>query len=1089
MGDSLLDGGWPIDLGLAAEPVALDDVLRAIAEERRSGCRPTPIEVLEVHPIDEDGRLLDLTVRAEEPLPGSGVWQGATVRRSLLSGGEGAWSGIVGLVEPEQGRVLVELRSADPPTPGPAELHPFDFLQAPHAVLTDPRFEASRRRLQLTLAAAAGRAQAPERPCSGVAPAWQHSWVWVWGPPGTGKTYTIGQQVVGLLSDPDERVLVLSTTHRAVDAAAMQAGRTALGRGVSIAELARGGLFHDVERYRANGLRDMLPVRDDAVLARLQGAQRAIAAASTPVARARAHRALGDARDALPPLQNIVLDSRFRAVFATAHAGARLLLGSPIGHAVELGRSPFTTVVIDEAGLVSRAVVAVLALLGARRVVLVGDPRQLSPISRASRTLPPMVVRWLARSALDHLRVDDRAPGLHRLSVQYRMHPQIREVVSTFQYDGALADAPKIGTRTWPGAGRLASWPRAIWYVADEHPDLGAEGAASGAGPGGRSRVRVATRAIFAALVDAFPELREHDGLFISPFAAQARAAQGWLAELGLDRWRASTVHAQQGAEASIVVFDTVHTSSTGWTPADWRGLINVGLSRAQHLVLVVAARAELERAWLRGLRMHLDARALGRHRGGWVWRELASDPESASSLFAAAPAPPARVPAEDPERVARDPDKLYERVESLGAQIQRRRSERPVLSSEQRRLVNRDLADAGPRLVRGVAGSGKSLVLAHWVVRTLRGLGFERVAIVFGNQALRGLLERLLADAWSEQTDDRLVMPWERVHLIHVGELLTDLRRGAGLPAPDDRYDYEAQAAAILASGPVAARFPATFIDEAQDFGHGTLQLLIDLTEEHEGRRPVLIFYDNAQNLYGRARPVWSKLGIDMRGRSDVMRESFRSTRPIVEVALNLLHPFQPLTDEPDLRELVQQGLIRHGERGGQPWWYVDFCSDDGEMPRLHLYERREDEIDALVARVRRWIAEEQVAPGDVRILAITADLRHQIVARLTDALRGVARVDSPTSRGFEGSADAVVVTTPHSFKGYEAEIVYVPGIDRFGSSDIKRMRALYVALTRARSVLYGSAVRSSNNPLVAAVERVSAQVDASTPIGRASA
>lgn len=1082
MGDSLLDGGWPIDLGLTAEPIALDDVLRGIAEERRSGCRPTPIEVLEVHPVDAEGRLLDLTVRADEPLPGAGVWQGATVRRSLLSGGEGAWSGIVSLVAPEQRRVLVELRSADPPTPGPAELYPFDYLQAPHAVLTDPRFEASRRRLQLTLAAAAGRARVPERPCAGAAPAWQHSWVWVWGPPGTGKTYTIGQQVVGLLSDPDERVLVLSTTHRAVDAAAMQAGRSAIERGVSIAELARGGLFHDVQRYRTSGLRDMLPVRDDAVLARLQAAQRAIAAASTPVARARAHRALAQARDALPSLQTIALDSRFRAVFATAHAGARLLLGAPIGHTVELGRSPFTTVVIDEAGLVSRAVVAVLALLGARRVVLVGDPRQLSPISRASRTLPPMVVRWLARSALDHLRVDDEAPGLHRLSVQHRMHPQIRKVVSGFQYDDSLTDASRIGARGWPGAGRLASWPRAIWYVADEHPDLGAEGAASGAGPGGRSRVRVATRAILAALVDAFPELRDHDGLFISPFVAQAQAARGWLDELGLDRWRASTVHAQQGAEAPIVVFDTVHTSSTGWSPADWRGLINVGLSRAQQLVIVVAARAELDRAWLRSLREHLDARALGRHRGGWAWRELAADEEAAPSLFAAETASPVLVPAVGAEPTV----EAYERAESLGGQIARRRSERPVLSSEQRRLVNRDLADAGPRLVRGVAGSGKSLVLAHWVVRTLRGLGFERVAIVFGNQALRGLLERLLADAWSEQTDDRLVMPWERVHLIHVGELLANLRQGAGLPAPDDKYDYEAQAEALLRAGAVAPRFPATFIDEAQDFGHDTLQLLVDLTEEHEGRRPVLIFYDNAQNLYGRGRPVWSKLGIDMRGRSDVMRESFRSTRPIVEVALNLVHPFQPLTDEPDLRELVQQGLIRRGERGGSLWWYADFCSDDGEVPRLHLYERREDEIDALVGRVLRWIGEEHVAPGDVRILAITTELRRQIAARLTDALRGVARVHSLTSEGFEGSADAVVVTTPHSFKGYEAEIVYVPGIDRFRSSDGALVRALYVAMTRARSVLYGSAVRSPNNPLVGALERVSAQVDAATPIGR---
>ncbi len=39
---------------------------------------------------------------------------------------------------------------------------------------------------------------------------------------------------------------------------------------------------------------------------------------------------------------------------------------------------------------------------------------------------------------------------------------------------------------------------------------------------------------------------------------------------------------------------------------------------------------------------------------------------------------------------------------------------------------------------------------------------------------------------------------------------------------------------------------------------------------------RSVNIFYDNAQNIYGRGTPTWSELGLGMRGRATVMKESF---------------------------------------------------------------------------------------------------------------------------------------------------------------------------------------------------------------------
>ncbi len=63
---------------------------------------------------------------------------------------------------------------------------------------------------------------------------WQKSWSVLWGPPGTGKTYTTGQQVARVMSDPSERILVVSTTNRATDAVALSIGRAARSLDIDI---------------------------------------------------------------------------------------------------------------------------------------------------------------------------------------------------------------------------------------------------------------------------------------------------------------------------------------------------------------------------------------------------------------------------------------------------------------------------------------------------------------------------------------------------------------------------------------------------------------------------------------------------------------------------------------------------------------------------------------------------------------------------------------------------------------------------------------------------------------------------------------
>src|SRR5690606_25428420 len=129
-------------------------------------------------------------------------------------------------------------------------------------------------------------------------------------------------------------------------------------------------------------------------------------------------------------------------------------------------------------------------------------------------------------------------------------------------------------------------------------------------------------------------------------------------------------------------------------------------------------------------------------------------------------------------------------------------------------------------------------------------------------------------------------------------------------------------------------------------------------------------IFYDNAQNIYGRRTPTWSELGLDMRGRSTVMKESFRSTKPIAEFALNVLYRLQPPESNPDHKEMVARGLIERAERNGTDWWTVRFNQIDGPKPTFHQYTNLDEEFEAIAAYCRKLIEVEGVQPSDICLL-----------------------------------------------------------------------------------------------------------------------
>ncbi|MFG0261923.1 MAG: AAA domain-containing protein [Novipirellula sp. JB048] len=1093
-------------LGLPdGDPQLLKDAAAAVRQEYRESSRWKRLRCHKVSLFSERDRGTIFVVHVARSVEFDWTWEGAKAfcPKSLDEDSsysdrcyeEAAydeamvWSGEIVEVDEGAGWLFITLDNPEaPPTVGSFFVRPFEFLGVLESVYSGDAHEQLRASLPSRLAATMGAIHPTvESPRAAGIPAliqwWGHRWSTLWGPPGTGKTWTTGQQIARVLEGSEERILVVSTTNRATDAVALSIGHAATVHHpelLSEDSLQRIGKGASYQTFVSRDLDSMLRGTESQILARIDELAARLPRFDSWEEKALTRKQIGELRSSgNDRSQQIFLDPDKRVVIATAFKAMTFLRDETVRKMIELGEAPFTTIFIDEAGLLSRATVAALSLLAANRVVLVGDSKQLAPISRISRILPTRQQQWLASSGLNHLdEIVTTPPAVHVLSEQWRMHPDVCHVVSEFQYAGFLTTAADRARQSSNVSPFLADMSRTLWYVLDdEEADLAAIRASRG--PGNQSWVRSVTPNILKKLFSE-ESVRNANGLFLAPFKAQAIEIARLLADWDIPHWEASTVHSQQGSEADIVVFDTVNASNYTWPHQEWMRLVNVALSRAREAVVVLASRSEMEEPYLKPLRANLKPAILVKEHGQIVWRDAGSPRQTTSNAVAE---PQARyTPFQHPSRMTNDSavaTTTAKTTHRMGDQFAQRRALKPILSQEQQRLTNLEL-DGKPRLVRGVAGSGKSVVLCNWLARTAQRLAAKseakpngskdpcrRIWAVYANRSLHRLLRESVESAWNALYDGELFerpnFPWQHVELMHVKDVLAGMLPAADLSIDSFGFDYDRAAEAFLNRQDATDLLPrcsALFIDEAQDMGPSTLRLLLAIVEradhEDENSRSAHIFYDNAQNVYGTKTPKWSSFGLDMRGRSTIMRESFRSTTPITELAVNVLDRLAHSEERKHQQELLSLGLLERVNRDGEEWLSVKFNQINGPKPIYHQFEDRLSEIKTIARHLRHLIEVDGISPNDICLIfngRAQGYLQSSLAPRLNEF--GV-ELSVQKNRAFERQPNTLVATTPHSFKGYESEVVLIPGVDCFVAPQAKVLaNSLYVAMTRARSLL----------------------------------
>jgi len=249
-----------------------------------------------------------------------------------------------------------------------------------------------------------------------------------------------------------------------------------------------------------------------------------------------------------------------------------------------------------------------------------------------------------------------------------------------------------------------------------------------------------------------------------------------------------------------------------------------------------------------------------------------------------------------------------------------------------------------------------------------------------------------------------------------------------------------------LLEAGRARSPFSAVIVDEVQDLKPPELRFLKALCAASPGN--LMVCGDAGQRIYAGGFSL-SALGIEVRGRSTVLRINYRTTEQIRRLADQMLGDGADDMDGGQESRRGTRSLLR------------------GPAPRLAGYRSPSEEHAAGVARVLKW-RDSGLAPEAIGVFARTSRVAGEVAEALSRAGLSWQRLSDKD----EAAGGSVQVGTMHRAKGLEFKAVWVvdcgegslpnravlrAAADPQDQEDAvaREQRLLYVAMTRARDEL----------------------------------
>lgn len=408
----------------------------------------------------------------------------------------------------------------------------------------------------------------------------------IWGPPGTGKSYTLSAIIMALHQMEGQRTAVCCLSNVAVD--------QLVNKVVDIIEVHEPNMQRGVF-YRAGRTQDVKLINteflfpDDALSRRLRLQIKVFSARidafrkenkqySDEAIKIKAK--VKDAREQLKEHTDFLIN-QVKVVFSTI---ANFVLNPKLKDAT------FDNLIVDEASMLAQPQLIALARKVTKRIILVGDFQQLSPITTAGVPILKDSVFRLCGIDIEHT----KHPALHQLLNQRRSNPKLVDIINRPFY------AERLVAHNNPNDPIVARAPYSCCVIGMACIKDGAVRFTKGG-----TRQNTANADAVMHLLDLYSQQEEEVFSIgvITPYTGQVALLKARFNDKAYaidfqNRVKIGTVHTFQGSECDVIIFDMVDCSRFekgknayfGKIYAGEQGeqLLNVAISRAKHKLIVV---------------------------------------------------------------------------------------------------------------------------------------------------------------------------------------------------------------------------------------------------------------------------------------------------------------------------------------------------------------------------------------------------------------------------------------------------------------------------------------------------------------------
>ena len=434
-----------------------------------------------------------------------------------------------------------------------------------------------------------------------------------------------------------------------------------------------------------------------------------------------------------------------------------------------------------------------------------------------------------------------------------------------------------------------------------------------------------------------------------------------------------------------------------------------------------------------------------------------------------------------------------------------------------------------GPQQIRGIAGSGKTVLVAMKAARIAADPVYSDwdVALTFSTKSLYNHITALVARFYRQFTGEPFDEDESNLEIIHgwggetTGDGLYwrvaqatpgveplsfgDAKRKFGYnPNMQDRVAKE-----VLETGGIPDLWDAILIDEAQDFETNFMNMCLAALDEHNR---LIWAYDEAQDLGTLTAPSPKRifgtdddgeLVVDMSGsyengiqKSHIMRESYRAPREVLlaahTIGMGLKReggPVQTITRaegwenigyelDGDFRKTGSQATLSRPEKHSPHPLEGD--RDAGPFVRSEWFGSKTAELEWVADQIAQDIAHEGLDPEQILAIPLGPNakghghytLREELAERDID----INCVWNEDNKIFEKPGQ-VTVSRINRAKGNEAAAVYVIGAEEIANEDylgeeVRRRNQAFVAITRSRAWCTISGIETA--PLVSEFDEV---------------